>query len=138
MSALLLMLPGDVSVMGTTTANGDQIFSVYQFINLVCERSGLFSSDEWKRMMRSKRLKTKVRGGPFDREFGMMRVPEYNPHRLQVPPTNRRVNSPAMTVTGLHRLLSLLRDKVDSDVCQLVGPLLERYMAGDKSMIEVA
>jgi hypothetical protein len=42
MSALLLKL-GDVSVRGTTTYDGMQVFSVYDFINLVCQKTELTS-----------------------------------------------------------------------------------------------
>jgi hypothetical protein len=38
MSALLLKLAGDVKVRGTTTHDGMQVFSVYDFINLVCQK----------------------------------------------------------------------------------------------------
>ncbi len=39
MSALLLKLTGDATVRGTITSDGQQVFSVYDFINLVCQKT---------------------------------------------------------------------------------------------------
>jgi len=50
MSALLLKLAGTASVRGTTTSEGMQVFSVYDFINLVCQKTGSYAHNIWSRM----------------------------------------------------------------------------------------
>ena len=50
MSALLLKLAGNASVRGTTTSEGMQVFSVYDFINLVCQKTGSYAHNIWSRM----------------------------------------------------------------------------------------
>ena len=47
MSALLLKLAGDVEVRGTTTHDGMQVFSVYDFINLVYQENGTYARQAW-------------------------------------------------------------------------------------------
>jgi hypothetical protein len=51
MSALLLMLAGDASVRGTTTHDDMQVFLVYDFINLVCQKSGKYSGQIWMHLI---------------------------------------------------------------------------------------
>jgi hypothetical protein len=50
MSALLLKFAGNASVRGTTTSEGMQVFSVYDFINLVCQKSGSYAHHTWSRL----------------------------------------------------------------------------------------
>jgi hypothetical protein len=50
MSALLLKLAGDGTVRGTITSDGHQVFSVYNFINLVCDKRGRFANKAWERL----------------------------------------------------------------------------------------
>ena len=64
----------------------------------------------------------------------MMMLPEYNPRFLRGPPPLRA--SPAMTVEGLRRLLSMLGDRALPDVREQVERVLESCMAGDAHMIE--
>ena len=50
MSELLLRLAADVTVRGTTTPEGMQVFSVYDFINLVCQKNGTYAHNAWARL----------------------------------------------------------------------------------------
>jgi hypothetical protein len=43
MSALLLRLATDATVRGMTTRDGLQVFSVYDFVNLVCRKNDTYS-----------------------------------------------------------------------------------------------
>ena len=45
MSALLLQLAGDATVRGTTTHDGMQLLSVYDFVNLACQNTGSYALD---------------------------------------------------------------------------------------------
>lgn len=119
MSALLLKLTGDVTVRGTTTSNGDQVFSVYEFINGVCQKSGLFSKQLWTRLLRDHKKP------PFLFWKVSFRSNESNPlHEI-----------PAMTMQGLDRLLTILDKKVAAEFRESVEDIFERYTAGDTSMI---
>ena len=51
MSALLLKLTGDAMVRGTITSDGQQVFSVYDFINLVCQKTESYSRLVWMRLL---------------------------------------------------------------------------------------
>ena len=54
MSALLLQLAGDATVRGTTTHDGMQLLSVYDFVNLACHRLdvGIRPSDDLRSLHR--------------------------------------------------------------------------------------
>ena len=131
---LTLKIHGDSTVVGATTRAGDQIFSVYEFMNVVCGRTGYYSAGEWKRMQKSYNGSKKRSVVSFNEDVIMMRLPEYNPRFLGRPPPLRA--SPAMTVEGLSRLLPKLGDRVLPDVRGHVERVLESYTAGDRSMVE--
>ena len=57
MSALLLKFAGNASVRGTTTSEGMQVFSVYDFINLVCQKNDAYSWQVWKRISENSKFK---------------------------------------------------------------------------------
>ena len=124
-----------MAVNGTTTTHGLQLFSVYEFISVVCERSILYSSDVFDCVMNSSRhCKLKIRGRLCKTDVGTMSNPQYNPRLRRVALTRRWV--PAMTLKGLQRLLVALDKRVAADVRALVESVLERSMAGDASAIE--
>ena len=50
MSALLLKLSGDATVRGTVNSDGDQVFSVFNFINFVCNKRGTYGNKVWERL----------------------------------------------------------------------------------------
>ena len=43
MSDLVLRLAGDATVRGATTYDAKQVFSVYDFVNLVCRKNDTYS-----------------------------------------------------------------------------------------------
>jgi hypothetical protein len=111
------------------------LFSVYEFISVVCERSILYSSDVFDCVMNSSRhCKFKIRGRLCKTDVGTMSNPQYNPRLRRVALTRRWV--PAMTLKGLQRLLVALDKRVAADVRPLVEGVLERSMAGDASAVE--
>ena len=51
MSELLLRLAGDATVRGTITSDGEHVGSVYNFINLACNKHGTFAYKVWERLI---------------------------------------------------------------------------------------
>jgi hypothetical protein len=51
MSALLLRLATDATVRGTINSDGQQVFSVYNVVNLVCDKRGKFANRIWERLI---------------------------------------------------------------------------------------
>jgi hypothetical protein len=51
MSELLLRLAGDATVRGTITSDGEYVGSVYNFINLACNKRGRFAYKVWERLI---------------------------------------------------------------------------------------
>ena len=127
MSALLLQLAADATVRGTTTPEGLQIFSVYDFINLVCHKTGSYSRQVWMRLINSN----------FKNELEFYFIPTKN-HLYQNGTNGKRSTNrtPAMTLRGLQRLLLILDNKVASNFRHIVEGTFTRFMSGDTSMIQ--
>ena len=51
MSDLVLKLAGDAKVRGTTTYDDMQVFSVFDCISLVCQKTAAYSRQLWMRLM---------------------------------------------------------------------------------------
>ena len=107
MSALLLKLTGYPPVQGMTTTDGQQVFSVLDFINLVCQETGSYSRHAWKYK---------------------------HPVKTHLSPVMTLL-SPSMTDRGLKMLL-LIIDNVTTDFRQFDDSVFTRFMTGDTSMIE--
>ena len=124
MSELLLKLAGDATVRGLTTGAGLQVFSAYDFINLVCQKTGNYSRQVWKCLIDA----GCVRKDEYTMEFTEY---HYGIHR------NTRVRqTPMMTLRALQRLVMILRGKVAADFRQIVEGVFTRFQSGDLSMIE--
>jgi hypothetical protein len=119
MHAVYLVL-GDDSVMGMTTAHFIQIFSVTDFIRIVCRTTESYARLLWKRLKRDTSKFTEVKKDLF---LGMQ--------------SNKvmKFTTPGMTILGLQRLLMILDNKVNEDVRQIVEDTLAHYMNGDTSML---
>ena len=129
MSELLLRLAADVTVRGTTTPEGMQVFSVYDFINLVCQRNGTYAHNAWARLKdRDPNLKE---GDGFK-----MEILRYHADSVSSTVISRNRVTPVMTLRQLQRLLLSLDNKVASDFRMIVEGIFTRYIAGDVSMIE--
>ena len=51
MSELLLRLAGDAPVRATVNSDGEHVGSVYNFINLACNKHGRFAYKVWERLI---------------------------------------------------------------------------------------
>ena len=119
MSALTLKLAGDATVRGTTTSHGEQVFSVYEFINVVCRKTGLYSIQVWVRLLRNHKKP------PFC--YFKVSFEDNTSHPMHM--------IPAMTIAGLQRLLLILGNKVSGELRQTVEETFKCHMNGDASMI---
>ena len=129
MSALLLRLAGDATVRATITADGEHVFSVYDFLDLVCPNSKSYASVTWSRMISE--------DSEFKHElkFTMVYLKLQN-EGLNNTTKRRFRKTPVMTLVGLQRLMMILGSKVSADFRQIVLDIFTRYMAGDRSMLQ--
>ena len=117
MSAVYLVIC-DSTVKGITTGDGMWVFSVTDFINLVCQKTGSYARLLWKRLIYDTSKFTEVKEALV----------------LAVPSTKiRKFTTPGMTIEGLQELLCML--KVDEDIRLIVEDTFARYMSGDTSML---
>ena len=123
MSALLLKLADDAMVRGTTTGDGMQVFSVYDFINQVCRKSESYTRKAWSHLISE--------DSNFKDEIESLFCTVTLRHGGQ--PTS--YHTPARPLTGLQRLLLILDNKVAVDFRQSVEDIFVRFTEGDISMI---
>lgn len=129
MSELILKLAGDATIRGTTTRDGQKFFSVYDFINLVCEKSGTYAHCTWARLIsEDSNFKDEI-------EFKMESL-KYHGEVVSFTRKTRSRQTPVMTLRALQRLLLILNNKVASDFRRIVEATFTRFMSGDVSMIE--
>lgn len=129
MSELLLKLSADATVRGTITAEGEQVFSVYDFINLVCQKNGTYAHNAWARL---KDADSNLKEG----DGFKMEILHYHADSLTSTVRTRRRVTPVMTLRQLQRLLLKLDNKVASDFRLIVEGVFTRYMSGDLTMIQ--
>jgi hypothetical protein len=119
MSILHLKL-GDTNVQGITTRDGVQVFSIYDFINVACQKTGTYSRKKWKRLISNTSKFTEVT------------------EDLGLPTTTTRKTrwtTPGMTIMGLKTLLYIINKEVKEDLRIIIETTFARYMQGDTSMI---
>lgn len=121
---LLLKLTSDASVRGMMAPNGDQRYSVFDFMNVACQKSdgGIYSRKTYSNLVRD--------GSEFKDEIEDLVI------YLQFPGSGQR-HTPTMTLRGLQRLLCILGGKVAAEYRALLEGTFTRVMAGDRSLIEI-
>lgn len=122
MSSLLFKLE-NVGCLRGAVANDCQIFSVYNFINLVCQKdkNDTYGTNTFKRLREDPQFKDEVHTLCVDFKF----------------PGKGQRSTPCMTIRGLQRLLMILGGKVAAEFREIVEGTFSRVMAGDQSLIEV-
>jgi hypothetical protein len=126
MSAIYLKPVADDIVMdnalirGITTYDNMQVFAVYDYINIVCRKTGQYAKRVWRELIRD-----------------TSKFSEVQKELLLAIPSTKIMNfkTPGMTVMGLQRLLYILDKKVDQDLRPIVYMTLARYIEGDRSMV---
>jgi hypothetical protein len=129
MSALLLRLAGDATVRATITADGEHVFSVYDFLDLVCPNSKSYASVTWSRLTDENSVYRD------EIKFTMVYLKLQNVG-LSDDKKRRFRKTPVMTLQGLQHLLVILGNKVSAEFRQIVLGVFTRYMAGDRSMLQ--
>jgi hypothetical protein len=149
MPDLLLRLTPETVVRGTTTPGvPDQVFSVYDFIDVV----GRQLSREVKCDRFSRRLWSRLISMKSDCRRELVHLSCKASIRCSLKST-RRILTPAMTVCGLHRLLVLLAwelrreyvnarglpphaREIDTTIRHNIETTFSKFKAGDHSMIQ--
>ncbi len=124
MSDLVLRLTADATVRGATTRDGLQVFSVFDCISLVCNKTSAYSRQIWKRLI-SDNSDYKVELEALVSTVTLCHTGK-----------NTSYHTPAMTLRGLQRLVQILGSKVAANFRVILEGTFTRYMSGDLSMIE--
>jgi hypothetical protein len=124
LAMLLLKLTSNASLRGMVSPDGLQVFSVYDFITLACQKTdtGVYARKTYSNLIKE--------GCEFRDEVVK------NVHNLKFPGSGQR-DTPTMTIRGLQRLLMMLGGKVAAEFRALVESTFTRVVAGDTSLIEV-
>ena len=118
MSELLLKLAGNATVRGTINADGDHVGSVYNFINLACNKRGRFAYKVWERLTSD--------NSAYKDELEKLVTLEYvkglSVHIGDLSHTKktRRRQTPVMTLRALQRLVMFSSGKMASDFHRIV------------------
>jgi hypothetical protein len=99
MSDLVLRLTADATVRGATTRDGLQVFSVFDCISLMCQKSAAYSRQIWKRLISD------------DSDYKVELEALVYTVTLRHSGKHTSYHTPAMTLRGLQRLVMILREK---------------------------
>jgi hypothetical protein len=113
---------GNHTVRGVFTPDGQQFFSVYDFICKTCLYKDGAARMEFSRLVDDK----------SEYQVEIVSLCRY----LKFPGRGQR-DTPTMTIRGLQRLLMILGGKVAAEYRALVETTFTRVMAGDRSLIKV-
>ena len=128
MSSLVLKLEGHVQHVRTTaTSEGQEVFSIIDFMKLVCKgKSDNYATRLWPSLENLSEMEGLVVVVPLQ-----MKSPK-SPYK-QPPPVLRP--GPATTRTGLQKLLLVLGDKVKDEFRQVDDSAFHCFMTGDATML---
>ena len=103
MSELQLRLAGDATVRGTITSDGEHVGSVYNFINLACNKRVRFAYKVWERLISD----NSVYKDELYKLFTVEYVKGLSVHIEDLSHTKKTKlrQTPVMTLRGLQRLL---------------------------------
>ena len=119
---------------GTINAAGEHVGSVYNFINLACNKRGRYAYNAWDRLISEK--------SEYKDELKELVTYEYvkglstEIQDLSNTKKTRRRETPVMTMRGLQRLMMMLGGNVAAEFRQIVEGVFSRYISGDLSMIQ--
>jgi len=134
MSELVLTLAADATVRGAITSSSEHVFSVFNFINLACNKHGTFGNKVWERLIRWDSVFKKELDELYTKEFVNGLIGQDD--QLSDTKKTRRSRTPVMTLRGLQRLMMMLGGKVAAEFRAMVEGVFSRYIAGDLSMIQ--
>lgn len=119
---LLFNITSDGSLRGTITADRGQIFSVFDYITKVCQKTdkGAYARKTYSNLIQP--------DSEYCEELSRLI------HSCKLPGSSGPA-TPCTDIRGLQRLLTILGSKVSEDYRTLLNETLLRYVAGDRSMI---
>ena len=128
MSSLVLQLEGYVQyVRMTPTSDGQEVFSIIDFMKLVCKsKSDNYAGRLWPHLENKPELEGLVVDVP-------LRIKSSKSPYKQPPPVTHQ--GPATSRVGLQKLLLVLDKKVKDEFRQVDDSAFTRFMAGDDSRI---
>ena len=130
MSELVLRLAEDAAVRATINAQGQHVVSVYDVMDLACPNyCESWTKVTWKGLIAdNSQFKDEL-------EFTMEYLKLKN-LTLSNDKKRRFRKTPVMTLQGIQHLLIILGGKVATEFRQIVLSVFNRYMAGDRSMLQ--
>jgi hypothetical protein len=143
MSELELKLTADATVRATINAQGQHVVSVYDVMDLACPNKGdSWTKMTWKRLIADdSEFKDEIK---FTMEYLKYQGVTYKEIRslnaqgvtLSNAKKRRFRKTPVMTLPEIQRLLMILGGRVAAEFRQIVLSVFNRYMAGDRSMLQ--
>jgi hypothetical protein len=118
MSELQLRLAGNATVRATVNSDGEHVGSVYNFINLACNKRGKFAYKVWERL-------TSDNSAYKDELYKLFTLEYVKGLSTQIDDLSntkktRRRQTPVMTLRTLQRLVMILGGKMASDFHRIV------------------
>ena len=110
------------AIRGIKEQNGEERFSVYDFINKVCEKTDGYGNTTYFRLT----LDDSEHKDEILKNVKMIKFPGKGQRE-----------TPTMTLVGLERLLMILGGRIAKEFRILVENTFRRVMAGDRSLIKV-
>jgi hypothetical protein len=131
MSELRLRLAADATVRAKITSATQQVFSVFDVMNLVYPTmSETWKNVKWKTLTEKSEYKDELE---FTEEYLKYQDEDVTSNNTK---KRRLRKTPAMTIQGLQRLLIILGGKHAAEFRTIVLGVFSRYIAGDRSMLE--
>lgn len=131
MSELWLRLSEDATVRAKKTSDTQQVFSVFDVMNLVYPTmSESWKNVKWKTLTENPEYKDELQ---FTNEYLKYQDEDVTSNNTK---KRRLRKTPVMTIQGLQRLLLILGGKHAAEFRTIVLGVFTRYIAGDRTMLE--
>ena len=139
----MLQLTSDASLRGMTSPDGLQVFSVYDFITLACQKTdgGAYARKTYSNIMKDGCIQGQTKSNYGRMTYGRL-ISDGSEFRNGILkhvqnlhfPGGRGAATPTMTIEGLSKLMTVLGNKVSKAFRLEAFDVLERYLDGDMSM----
>ena len=126
--SLVLFKLGDATVHGVRSPCGTYLFSAYDFINAVCERSGKYAYSVWDSLLAEDAMRNETRK--------LVHTMNSNVN-YQLDPIKKRRPTPVMTLVALRVLVEALGRRAKVDPSRRFEDIYARFMTGDTSVVEM-